>query len=401
MSQLVVGTHVPALGAAWRPRIAFGLLLSYFTLYGVVMGGQGVLWADLVLRLGLSKTAFGSAQFIAPLVSVTLMLLGSQLGTIVGKKMLAVVSMASVAVSMVGLGFAPTLWVLVGVMVLLGVGNGLTEIAMNGGAIDWEQATGRPVMNMFHASFSAGAVLGSSGAGLLLGAGLSYTMVFVAIAVLYTLLMLATLPVRYPPADDHTGQSGGISMTLRVMSSRWALIGLALIAALGVIGFITANLWQVIYLREIGASSFVGGMSLALFNGSMFAGRLFNTPLVARYGPWTSLLVSGVGMILAALVLLLPGGVPVAVLAFMILGVACAGTVPTALSVGARLVPGRSSAITGGIMSVPYIANMLVPGMIGWVADNFSLRLALMVVGLSGAAIVLLVLRLQATSTAR
>ena len=195
-------------------------------------------------------------------------------------------------------------------------------------------------------------------------------------------------------ADDHGADTGGIGETLRVMRGSWALIGLAAIAAMGVVGFTTSSLWQVIYLRGIGASAFVGGMALALFNTSMFAGRILNAPLVVRFGPWTSLFVSGAGMFGAAVLLLLPGGVPMGVAAFMLLGLSCAGTVPTVLSVAARLSPGRSSAVTAGIMSVPYIANMALPGLTGAIADQTSLRVALLVVGVSGVGIMLVVRRI-------
>ena len=42
----------------WRPPIMLGLLAVYFSLFGVIIGAQGVLWAELVSALRLSKSTF-------------------------------------------------------------------------------------------------------------------------------------------------------------------------------------------------------------------------------------------------------------------------------------------------------------------------------------------------------
>jgi hypothetical protein len=57
-------------------------------------------------------------------------------------------------------------------------------------------------MNFIHARFSSGAVLGALGAGAGLGTGGRYSQVLVALAVVYGGSALATLAIRYPPADE-------------------------------------------------------------------------------------------------------------------------------------------------------------------------------------------------------
>jgi len=77
------------------------------------------------------------------------------------------------------------------------------------------------------------------------------------------------------------------------------------------------------------------------------------------------------------------------------MGLAVAGIVPTVLSAGARLAPGRSGLVTGGIMSVAYTGFIVIPPITGWVADSVSLRAALLIVGLSGVAVLALARRLR------
>jgi len=98
------------------------------------------------------------------------------------------------------------------------------------------------------------------------------------------------------------------------------------------------------------------------------------------------LLLSGAGVTLAALTLLIPSSVLIVAAAFVLLGLAVAGVVPTTLSAAARVAPGNTGAITGGIMAVAYGGFIICPPLTGWLADLYSLRVALVSVGLSGLA---------------
>jgi MFS family permease len=369
---------------AWRPALVLALLLSDFVLLGILIGAQGVLWAELMPALRVSKGAFGSAQLVSPLVSVALLLLGGQLSAWMGKKRLGIASLLLLGGSSLALAGITSLWGLVGALVLLGAGNGLFETAMNGATLDWEQVTRRNVLNFMHAGYSGGAIAGAFGAGGLLGLGWGYSQLFVLLAVLCGLTFVASLPVRYPPMDVAPTDTQGPGATLRLLLSRRTLIALALVCMLGAVGESVANLWSVIYLREQGAGAVLSGATFALLSGTMLVGRLVNAPLVDRLGPRVSLLASGAGLILATVLLLLPGGVALSVAAFMLLGLAVAGVVPTVLSAAANLAPGNSGAIAGGMLAAVYVSFMLCPPLIGWLADWFSLQAALLTVGLSG-----------------
>jgi len=238
-------------------------------------------------------------------------------------------------------------------------------------------------------------VLGAFAAGLLLGVGWSYGTVLFLLALLCGLVLLATLTVRYPPSDTVASAQSGPRATIRLMLGQRALVMLSAICILGIIGESFANLWSVIYLHELGAAAVVGGAAFALFNGAMFFGRLGNTWLVSRRGARVSLLVSGAAMLLSALLLLLPSGVPLAIGAFILLGLAVSGVVPTVLSTAARFAPGNTAALTGGIMAAAYSGFIICPPLTGWIADQFSLQAALITVGSSGLAVIWLARRVK------
>ncbi|MBK9943295.1 MAG: MFS transporter [Kouleothrix sp.] len=378
-----------AQAASWQPSIVFALLLSYLGLFGMLIGAQGVLWAQIIEAMRLSKATFGTVQLASPLLSVGLLMAGAQLAHWLGKKSLALVGLGFLLAANLALALAGGLAGLVGALLLTGVGNALLETAANSAALDWEQATGRSAMNMIHAAFSAGAVCGALAAGGLLGWGVAYPAVLLLLAALCGLLLLISLPVRFPPVDTAELAASGPLATLRVLFALPALLLLAAICVLGVVGESVSNLWSVIYLHDLGADVLIGGATFALFNGAMFAGRVANSWVVGRWGARASLLASGVGLVLAN-ALLLPGNVALAVVGFVLMGLAVAGVVPTVLSAGAQLAPGRSAAVTGGIMAVAYTAFIICPPLTGWVADLVSLKVALLVVGLSGLGILAL-----------
>ncbi|MBI1742971.1 MFS transporter [Candidatus Acetothermia bacterium] len=332
----------------------------------------------------------GEGSSVSPLISVALLLLGGQLSHGLGKKRLGIASLLFLGGSSLTLAGSSSLLSLVGALILLGVGNGLFETAMNGATLDWEQVTGRSVINLMHAGYSAGPIVGALGAGTLLQWGWDYSQIFVLLGLLCGVAFVATLPVRYPPLEAKTESTVGLGFTLKLLLSSRAMIALAVICLFGAVGESVANVWSVIYLREQGAEAFLSVATFALLNGAMFLGRLANAPLVDRLGSRTSLIFSGVGLVLANVLLLIPGNLWFSIAAFILLGLAIAGVIPTVLSAAAKLSPRHSGAIAGGMLATVYISFMVCPPLIGWLADLFSLQTALLTLGLSGVGILLL-----------
>lgn len=379
--------------ATWQPRTVIALLGGYFVLFGIIVGGQGVLWFAIMRGLDLSAGTLGAAQLASPLVSVVLLLGGGPLSGMIGKKRLALIGLVLLGTSVLAIGLAGGIWSLVAALALAGLGFGAVELAMNSAVLDWEAATGRVVMNAMHAGFSAGAVLGALSAGAMLEQGWGYPAVLAVQAACCALALLCALPVQYPPvarAASANDPWGALRLLLTLGVALPAIISL-----LGVVGESVANSWSVIHLQNLGASAIVGGSAFALFNGTMFVGRLLNTPLVARAGARVSLLVSAGLTIAGGVALLLAGNVWLATLALALVGLGVAGVVPTALGAAALAAPGRSGDVAGALMAVTYTCFIICPPLVGQIADRVSLQAALAIVAISGVALGVLALRLR------
>ncbi len=375
----------------WSASFVLALILGYFVLMGLLVGGQGVLWAEILLVLSMSKGTFGTAQLVPSLMSVALLLIGGLLSAWAGKKRLALVAMVLLLGANLGLAVAGGLWGFVGALALSGAGMALMDLSANGATLDWEHATGRSIMNVMHAGFSAGAMVGAAVAGVLLRFGWSYSVVLSLLAGACGLFALLSLPVRYPPADADEAHENNLSSTVRLVFSRRVLLVLALLCLMSIVGESVASLWAVIYIRdELQAGAFIAGLAFAAFNGAMLLGRLLNATIVARFNNRVSLLISGVAMVLAGL-LLIPPFVWAAVAAFAMLGLAVAGVIPTSISAAAKRSPGNSGAVAGGIMAFSYLGFVIVPPSTGWLAQLTSLHTALLIVGVCGVIMLLLV----------
>lgn len=374
-------------GPSWFLPVSF----AGFALFGVVVGAQGVLWAPLMTALALGPGAFGSAQLLAPLVAMGFLLTAGPLTARMGKKTAALAGLGLLAASLAGLARAGGLGGLLAALALQGAGVGLLETALNGAVLDWEDATGRRVMNVMHAAFSGGAVGGAFGAGVVLEHGGYYGSVLVVLAAGCLALAAGIPPVRYPSTRAPAGRMG---RSLRALARQPALLALAGLAVLGIVGESVANTWSVIYLTEQGASLLVGGAAFALFNGAMATGRLANARLVAAIGPRGSLLASGAGLLLSGAALVAPSPVGVAVAGFVLLGLAVAGIIPTVLSAAAEAAPGDSGTVAGGVLAVAYGGFVVAPPLVGWLAELFSLQGALVSVGASGLGVLWLARRI-------
>ena len=378
----------------WRVGPAFGLILGHFAVFGVVAGVRGVVWAELVEALRIGAGAFGSAQLAASLVSIGAVVLYARLAARGGARSVALAGLALMAAALLGLAGAGSLIALVAALAVLGAGTGLLDGAMIQGSVDWERAARRARMNVMHAGFSVGAVAGAIAAGVGLAAGASYGAILAGAAVLCVLVIGATLLVAYPPAGEPASEAHGDWRVVLASAEVRALIGIVLWS---IVVESVAFIWAVIYLREeLGASAAAGGASFALFNATMFAGRMANAPLVARAGARVSLLASGVGIALGGVLLVVAGSVPLAMAALGLVGLGVAGIFPTVMSAAAARLPDRSRELTVVVMTVTYVAFMATPPAVGWIAELSSLRAAMALLPVSGVVIVWLARRLAA-----
>jgi fucose permease len=149
------------------------------------------------------------------------------------------------------------------------------------------------------------------------------------------------------------------------------------------------DVWSVIYLRHtLGASILAGAVAFAAFALAMTIGRAFAARILFDLGYRRTILVSGLGSLVAGIAAAVAGSPVVAAIAFLPLGFFIASAAPAAF--GLVEGSGESPAVAIAAMTtVGYSGFVVGPPIMGWLAQTAGLRatIGLMVLATAGVAI--------------
>ncbi|MEE1801259.1 MFS transporter [Streptomyces sp. JV176] len=394
-------------GSAAGPPSARSPLTRLRTVLTVFFALDGFLFAGWVVRIpaikqqtGASASELGLALLGVSAGAVATMMVTGALCRRFGSHLVTVVCAVLLSLSVLLPPQTHSALTLGLVLLPFGGAYGALNVAMNSAAVDLVAALRRPVISSFHAAFSLGGMVGAGLGGLLAG-GLSPA-VHLALLSAVGLLVSATVGrtlLRFPApvaagtdTADRTGTGTGAGAEKRDPDGRGpGLRTRRLVALFGVIALCTAYGegamadWSALHLtQDLDATPGVAAAGYSLFALTMTAGRLSGTVLVERLGQTRALVLGGVT---AALGMLLGALAPTAWLAlagFAVAGLGLANIFPVAIGrAGALAGPGGVAAAS----TLGYGGMLLGPPAIGFLADWFSLPLALTTVALlAGAA---------------
>jgi MFS family permease len=346
-------------------------------------------WAPYIPRikhdLGLSARELGLVLLAMALGAVACMPAAGFLVERFGARATLAVA---VAVSYVALPFtlvATDALSLAGVLLVVGAGSGVTDIAMNANGAAVEQHYGRPILSSLHGLWSIGGFFAAATTALVIAAGIPAELHLVCASILLGGAGLVAC-TRLMPAAPRASVSHG----RRVRVSR-RLLGLALISFAAFLAEGAINDWGPLYLRtSLGQSAAVGAASYAVFVGSMAIMRLTGDRLTARVGR-VPIVRGGAALAAIALASALLVAQPAATfIAFVCVGIGLANVFPLVVSAAGR---SRSPAPAVAIATVStggYAGVLIGPPAIGFAADAASLPVALgLVVALCGLVVAL------------
>src|SRR5438552_19164834 len=112
-----------------RPNGSFFLVLSYFALFGILLGAQEVIWPEILNALGVSKGVFGTAQLLSPCIAIIFLLFGGFWSEKLGLRKLILPSLVLLALSCDFLAGAENIIFFLIALAFGGMGNGLMETA--------------------------------------------------------------------------------------------------------------------------------------------------------------------------------------------------------------------------------------------------------------------------------
>ncbi|HET9410936.1 MAG TPA: MFS transporter, partial [Candidatus Dormibacteraeota bacterium] len=316
-------------------------------------------------QVGLSFLAFAVGAVGGAVVSRFVLSRGAALWVRVGT--------VAMCVALITPALAPAFAWLAAAFFLGGLCAGFLDVLENAQAAEIERDSGRPMINGFHGFWSFGAIIGSIGAALAAGAGLSP---FVHFAIVAVVIVIASIPLLSGLPDTRSAAGSMLPSD----TTRWAIgtaVGaVAAIAFLGILVESGGADWSAIYLRDFGRTSQgVAAIGYAAFAVAMTAVRFLADRLTARTSPGA---VAGLGGLVAALGIGLAIAfpyAPVAIAGFALVGAGAAVMVPLAFSAAANL--GRTGTALSVVMVTGYAGSIVGPFLIGTTADRLGLRTAL------------------------
>jgi fucose permease len=334
--------------------------------------------------LGLVLLCIAAGSTIAtPLSGLVITRLGDA-RTVMAMSVISAAGMATVAVGY-RYGIPP---VAVGLF-LFGYGAGTWDVAMNVQGAAVEQALGRAIMSRFHAGWSIGTVAGAGTGAAMVALGVPVTVhllavaLAVAIAVPTTARRFLPLPSARTPRHAgaaHRGQTAARRGPLTAWTEpRTLLIGLFVLCMTFTEG--TGNDW--LSLAVIGGyhvPAALGTLTFAVFLAAMTAGRWFGPAFIDRYGRVRVLRACAATALTGLLMIDFGGLLPVALAGAALMGLGTSLGFPVGISAAAddpRYAPGRVSTTA----SIGYVAFLVGPPVIGFLADHVGVLRSLTVAG--------------------
>jgi MFS family permease len=383
----------------------------------VFFAADGILFATWVVRVphikaqvGASATALGFALLCMTFASAVSMYVAGWLCARLGTRLVTVASFPLVCVGLVLPALTRSPAQLGVVLFAWGCVYGTLLVALNAAAVEVEKATRRALMSPMHGLWSVGGLVGAVVGGLLVDAlTTSAHLGVIAVSGIVTTLLVGPRMMR---PDQRSAASAGselASATTRntaptVPAShgvRTAVILLGVVALCTAYGEGAVGDWAVLHLREdLGASGPLASYGFGAYMVAVSVGRLTGGLIIERVGESWVLIGGAVLAALGILVAAWTTSVPVAWLGLVVVGLGLANMFPVAMARAGALGGSRGVGLASTIGNVGMLGG---PPIIGFLADQWGLPMALSTIAVLAAVAGLLgvVLRAQMAPRAK
>jgi fucose permease len=401
----------------------------------LVMGLIGGVWMARVpsakSQVHLSDGTLGVALLAVPVGLVLGAALAERLVDRAGSRVLCRICGVGSCVAVMTPGLAHTLPELMAGLFVIGVFNGTLDVSQNAQGVRVEATYARPVMTSMHAFYSLGAIVGSLAGGGLAWAGVGLFPSLAAVGVVGALIDGTAGPWLLPE-NSRTSTSGALTPVgpgpnqpdgpqgqlywpdgppdqnpLGLVAPkanpgespfspsapsatedspdarrrvRRLVLALGVLGVCGLVGEGATGDWSAVYLKDnLGTSAGFAALGFAAFSVTMTLGRAVGDRLIRRFGTVSVIRVCGL-VATAGLSLALATPAPaVAIAGFTAFGAGLSIVVPQVFAAGAPADPFRPGSGLAKVVGFGYVGMAAGPAIIGLVADNIGLHLALLI----------------------
>ena len=267
-------------------------------------------------------------------------------------------------------------------VVLVGIGAGVWDAAMNFEGAAVERVVARSLMPRFHAGFSVGTMVGAGLGALAARLDLSvmtHLAIVLPVSLALTLFAVGRLlpdaeTVGGEAADRREGSSKGRAWAAW-RERRTILVGVIVLGAALTEG--AANDWiSLAVVDDFGVGDEVGALAFGVFVTAMTGMRWFGVGLLDRIGRVRSLVVVSASALAGLAIFVLSPWLPLALVGAVLWGMGAALGFPVGMS-AASDDPVHAPARLAVVSTIGYSAFLAGPTLLGFLADHVGYRWAL------------------------
>ncbi|HMP41372.1 MAG TPA: MFS transporter [Roseiflexaceae bacterium] len=256
-------------------------------------------------------------------------------------------------------------------LLVFGAGIGTVDVTVNIQAVIVEKAARRAMMSGFHGLFSVGGIVGSGGVSAFLWAGTTPFVAMIGVVVLILVSLFAFGRALLPYGSERDAP-------LFVVPRGFVLF----LGVLSLICFLAEGAildWGAVFLtsvREVAPAQ--AGWGFAVFSIAMTICRLTGDRIVQALGGFRVILFGGICAAAGLAVVVLAPSWLVALIGFGMVGLGASNIVPVLFSTAGRQTVMPPNLAIAAITFLGYTGILLGPALIGFVAEAFSLSVALL-----------------------
>jgi MFS family permease len=340
--------------------------------------------------LKLNDAHFGTLLFMMPVgLILTMPFTGKLLDHFKSRTIMGIGAMMYNIV-LACMGFSGYTWVLGIVLFFFGSSRNLMNLSMNAQAIGVQALYNRSIMSSFHAVWSMAGFA---------GAAFGYLMVTLNVLPAWHLLgvslVLSALTLYYYKDALDQQPDHNIKRSIFSLPPKGMLV-FSLICFTSMACENTMYDWSGIYIRQVlHGTKAVATVAFVVYMVAMTSGRLLGDRMADRFGIQRVLAASGLLISAGFLITVLSPYIPLTLVGYLLTGFGVSCVVPFVFSLAGKIPMSNPGAALASISSLGYLGFLLVPPMIGYVAQASSLRVSFAIIAVMGLFMVRLSARIK------
>ena len=289
-------------------------------------------------------------------------------------------------------GFTRETWQLVLVLFFFGSSRNLFNISANAQSIGVQKLYDRSIIATFHGIWSVAGFAAAAIGSLLVSFSIAPSWHFLAVCILLTTLCTIFFKdsVHQQPQPHERLQKTKFRMPDKALLK----LGFMCFAAMACEG--TMYDWSAIYLKKaVHTSKEIATAGYAFYMVAVTLGRFSGDKLANSFGVKAVLKYSGLLILTGLLLAAICPYIITTGLGFMMAGFGLSCVVPMVFSMAGKVKHMSGGPAIAGVSTIGYFGFLIVPPMVGFIAEAFNLRWSIAIIALLGILITWLVSQMK------